>query len=89
MITVFWEVESISKSADYSKVRYDCPAVLGYYSQITKQSQFVFFIKRHKSNQVCKIRCLLANNNVIDFGDQSLMDIMNYNIDPVSGSKNL
>lgn len=93
--SIFCEVEPIIKSADYSIVNYECPAVLGDYPPIAKcgpnlssSSKGIEAIKYAGFNIAT-----LANNHIMDFGAQGLMDTVNlcsqYNIDTVGVGKNL
>ena len=93
--SIFCELESIIKSADFSIVNYECPAVLGDYPPIKKcgpnlssSSKGIEAIKYAGFNIAT-----LANNHILDFGAQGLMDTANlcsqYNIDTVGVGKNL
>ena len=93
--SIFCEVESTIKSADFSIVNYECPAVLGDYPPIKKcgpnlssSSKGIEAIKYAGFNIAT-----LANNHILDFGTQGLMDTVNlcsqYNIDTVGVGKNL
>lgn len=93
--SIFCEVESTIKSADFSIVNYECPAVLGDYPPIKKcgpnlssSSKGIEAIKYAGFNIAT-----LANNHILDFGAQGLMDTANlcsqYNIDTVGVGKNL
>lgn len=93
--SIFREVEPIIKSADYSIVNYECPAVLGDYPPIEKCGP-------NLSSSPKGIEAIgyagfniatLANNHILDYGAQGLMDTVNlcsqYNIDTVGAGKNL
>lgn len=93
--SIFCELESIIKSADYSIVNYECPAVLGDYPPIKKCGPNL----SSSPKGIAAIKyagfdiATLANNHILDFGDQGLMDTVNlcsqYNIDTVGVGKNL
>ena len=93
--SIFCELESIIKSADYSIVNYECPAVLGDYPPIKKCGPNLS--SSPKGLEAIKYAgfdiATLANNHILDFGDQGLMDTVNlcsqYNIDTVGVGKNL
>lgn len=93
--SIFCEVEPIIKSADYSIVNYECPAVLGDYPPIAKCGPNLS--SSPKGIEAIKYAgfniATLANNHIMDFGAQGLMDTVNlcsqYNIDPVGVGKNL
>lgn len=93
--SIFCELESIIKSADYSIVNYECPAVLGDYPPIKKCGPNLS--SSPKGIEAIKYAgfdiATLANNHILDFGDQGLMDTVNlcsqYNIDTVGVGKNL
>ena len=93
--SIFCELESIIKSADYSIVNYECPAVLGDYPPIKKCGPNLS--SSPKGIEAIKYAgfdiATLANNHILDFGAQGLMDTANlcsqYNIDTVGVGKNL
>lgn len=93
--SIFCEVEPIIKSADYSIVNYECPAVLGNYPPIEKCGPNLS--SSPKGIEAIKYAgfniATLANNHILDFGAQGLMDTANlcsqYNIDTVGVGKNL
>lgn len=93
--SIFCEVESVIKSADYSIVNYECPVVLGNYSPIEKcgpnlasSAKGIDAIKYAGFNIVT-----LANNHIMDFGDQGLTDTIKTcekeNVDTVGAGANL
>ena len=93
--SIFCEVEPIIKSADYSIVNYECPAVLGNYPPIEKCGPNLS--SSPKGIEAIKYAgfniATLANNHIMDFGTQGLMDTVSlcsqYNIDTVGVGKNL
>lgn len=92
---IFCEVEPAIRSADYSIVNYECPAVLGDYPPIKKCGPNLS--SSPKGIEAIKYAgfdiATLANNHILDFGAQGLMDTVNlcsqYNIDTVGVGKNL
>lgn len=93
--SIFCEVEPIIKSADYSIVNYECPAVLGNYPPIEKCGPNLS--SSPKGIEAIKYAgfniATLANNHIMDFGVPGLMDTVSlcsqYNIDTVGVGKNL
>lgn len=93
--SIFCEVEPIIKSADYSIVNYECPAVLGNYPPIEKCGPNLS--SSPKGIEAIKYAgfniATLANNHIMDFGVPGLMDTVSlcsqYNIDAVGVGKNL
>ena len=93
--SIFCDVEPIIKSADFSIVNYECPAVLGDYPPIEKCGPNLS--SSPKGIEAIKYAgfniATLANNHILDFGGQGLMDTVNlcsqYNIDTVGAGKNI